>query len=530
MVMKGRYKSLAVIALVSLLIFSMAINVYNDNYGEKATGNVTESSINPYVLYTSEPAPMGISAMGIGPRNTPYSLKTSSFEGIINITDIKTYNASLPSGEKNDASIQLNLHLNFSSGGHTYDYWIQNVAILSTSNKTPGVSILDNVWNQTTRYANIYGSTLSGNGTLYNSNGQQFYIDEPSMYITTDSIGLREVYKNISGYPTVYMEYNTGSGWNIYDTVKFIFAKNASNADFIVQGYRYTSKGNPCDAELILGGPGNGASTTDVKSNLTMQLKYWNGHNYQAIENAYNFGSDTAETISNANSQMAKNFPGVQISNGTGKLNMVYSQNDLSYLNITAKYIIQGYVLANNYKTNFRNYAMNITLIPGEYNISIYSSYGQKISNFSVKLAAKQTYYKATENVYPVIFKAIGLINGTLWFINMNKLNLSSTDNEIVFYEKNGTYNYNISGLFGYSIKNQTGTITVHGNFNYVNVSFHANPIIRSIEKYAFYYIIALALIAIILMGISGTGRKDSTKMFKEYNINNDDENNNSKR
>ncbi len=184
-----------------------------------------------------------------------------------------------------------------------------------------------------------------------------------------------------------------------------------------------------------------------------MQLKYWNGHNYQAIENAYNFGSDTAETISNANSQMDKNFPGVQITNGTGKLKMVYNQNELSYLNITAKYIIQGYVLANNYKTNFRNYAMNITLIPGEYNISIYSSYGQRISNFSVKLAAKQTYYKATENVYPVIFKAIGLINGTLWFINMNKLNLSSTDNEIVFYEKNGTYNYNISGLFGYSIK-----------------------------------------------------------------------------
>ena len=527
MLMKGRYRSLAVIALVSLLIFSMAINVYNDNYAEKVSNNVTESQINPYVLYTSEPAPMGISAMGIGPGNTPYALKTTSFEGIINITNIKTYNASLPSGEKNDASIQLNLHLNFSSGGKTYDYWIQNVAILSTSNKTPGVGILDNVWNQTTRYANIYRSTLTGNGSLYNSSGQQFYIDEPSMYITTNNIGLRDVYKNISGYPTVYMEYNTGGGWNIYDTVKFIFARNASNADFIAQGYNYTTKGNPCDAELILGGPGNGASTTDIKSNLTMQLKYWNGHNYQAIENAYNFGSDTAETISNANSQMDKNFPGVQISNGTGKLKMVYNQNELSYLNITAKYIIQGYALANNYKTNFINYGMNITIIPGEYNISIYSSYGQRLFNFSATLTAGQTYYKATKTLYPVIFIATGLINGTLWFINLNGLNLSSTNNEIIFYESNGTYNYNIFSLFGYSIKNQTGTINVHGNFNYVNVSFSANLVIKSIEKYAFYYIISLALIAIILMVISKRGKKDNTKIFNEYNIDDDKNDNN---
>ena len=55
----------------------------------------------------------------------------------------------------------------------------------------------------------------------------------------------------------------------------------------------------PVNAGLIIGGPGNATDTKAVKTNMTMLLEYWNGHNYQAVEDAYNHGTDTAEGISN---------------------------------------------------------------------------------------------------------------------------------------------------------------------------------------------------------------------------------------
>ena len=103
------------------------------------------------------------------------------------------------------------------------------------------------------------------------------------------------------GQPQVTFEYNDGFGWQLYDRVTFPLVKHPSvDNGFLVSGLSYEPIGGFYDAELTMGGPGGGTNATIISSNVQMSLQFFNGHNYQQVYNAYNFGSDTAEGISNA--------------------------------------------------------------------------------------------------------------------------------------------------------------------------------------------------------------------------------------
>ncbi|MCL5667520.1 MAG: thermopsin, partial [Candidatus Thermoplasmatota archaeon] len=94
----------------------------------------TQSAVNPSLLYAKEPAPMGIADYGIGPGGAPYEYNSNSFEGLINISELQTYNASLTSsyyGYRYGMSFQLNTVLSFILSGKTYVYWTQDVAFLN---------------------------------------------------------------------------------------------------------------------------------------------------------------------------------------------------------------------------------------------------------------------------------------------------------------------------------------------------------------------------------------------------------------
>ena len=76
--------------------------VYDASPVKSPSGNstiMTQSPVNPSIIYKQEPAPMGIADYGLGPGGTPYQYTTSSFEGMININNLQTYNASLTSSE-----------------------------------------------------------------------------------------------------------------------------------------------------------------------------------------------------------------------------------------------------------------------------------------------------------------------------------------------------------------------------------------------------------------------------------------------
>lgn len=203
--------------------------------------------INVNNLYTKEPAPMGIADYGLGPAASPYNYSSSSFLGVVNIKNLETYNASLNSSAT-ELTFQLNINFVFYEGSREYVYWVQNVAYLNTSS-TPSIGFIDNVWNISGPNANVYNSTLTGNGTVSNSSGTFFYYSSANQSLPGNDVYVSypftfEMAINYTstshGIPEVVFTYNDGPGWQTYDNVLFNFATTVTDIQgFVVNGYNY---------------------------------------------------------------------------------------------------------------------------------------------------------------------------------------------------------------------------------------------------------------------------------------------------
>ncbi|MEM0139088.1 MAG: thermopsin [Ferroplasma sp.] len=435
-------------------------------YGTSVNGNsqyVPANQVDPNSEYTSEPAPMGIADYGIGAGNQPYEYNTTSFLGIINITSLQTYNSSLNSGyygSENGMTFQLNLNMVFYDGSEKYVYWTQNVIDLNTSNNQ--ICFIDNVWNISSYGANMHNSTISGNGTVANSSGECFYYSianasspgnlEKLHYPANIELMINTTVAD--GKPELLFEYNDGSGWQTYDSPVFKFVNNlTSMPEFSVDGYNYEPDGYSFyDAELILGGPGGGTQTQDCLSNLTLALQYFNGHNYQEITNAYNYGSDTAEGICNVTSQADYyNENGSifeSITSGSGYLGQVYNSGEVGIINISTGSMTDGYLEVN--KTTryyFTGSDVNITIAPGTYYLELFGD-NKKIESLGNRTVKAGQYLSlSTEKKYSVIFTETGLPSGTTWYVNITDGPDSGaiTGTSYSFSLTNGTYSYTIA-------------------------------------------------------------------------------------
>ncbi len=427
----------------------------------------TGNNINPNSLYSSEPAPMGLADYGIkssGLFGTAYAYNTTSFLGGIAINSISVTNNT---SNSELMTFQFNINFVFYDGSTEYVYWVQDVAFLNTS--TNEIYFIDNVWNMSSPSQNMSSSTLTGNGSL---SGNTYYYDLASSSLPGNFVNLNypsdiQLMMNSTttnqGVPEVAFMYNDGFGWQTYDNVYFSFVTDLSaNFGFVVSGYQYEPNGyTPYDAELTLGGPGGGSSTTDVQSNINLTLQYWNGYNYQEISNAYNFGSHTAETIGNVvsgayytinNGSLYEN-----IAAGNGTLMQVYSSSDISILNITMP-LSSGTVYVNGTAHNFVRGEINLTLAPGTYPIKIYSG-SLFYQEFTLNLTAGE--YNQMEIFKSLVtFTASGIPKGTVWWVNFTGHEFSSSTNTISFYETNGTYSYTLSS----NDKNYAPSIT-NGKF-----------------------------------------------------------------
>ncbi|EQD80358.1 Peptidase A5, thermopsin, partial [mine drainage metagenome] len=66
---------------------------------------------------------------------------------------------------------------------------------------------------------------------------------------------------------------------------------------YLISGNTLTPIGLLNDAELILGGPGGGSTTTLYNLNGSMKMHYLNANGvYGNMPSAYDFGTDTGET------------------------------------------------------------------------------------------------------------------------------------------------------------------------------------------------------------------------------------------
>lgn len=449
----------------------------------RTNGKMVNDTVNPEEIYHSEPAPMGLTDFGVENINghtEEYRYNTTSFMGLVHINSLGVINNTTENG---NMTFQFNVNLQFYNGTSLYVYWVQDVAYVNTSSHQ--IEFINNIWNMSSNIASMHNSTLKGNGTIGNSSGTYYYYSCANYTLPGNLINLTypsNVYFMVNstitknGQPEVNFMYNDGYGWITYDNPVFTFVNNLTkDCGFVVDGYNYEPDGYSLyDAELIMGGPGNGSCTTDMTSNITLGIQYWNGHNYQEIRSAYNFGADTAETIRNVESDAY-----AYLSNGTimemiipgpGSLACVYNSSDISTLEVSMN-LPSGTLNINGTPHEFVDNEINLTVNPGTYNITIYNG-STLYSEFTVTLRAGEN-RQIRLNQSLVTFKETGLPQGTEWWVNLSNYNYSSLNSSISFYEYNGNYSYRISTSdhIYYSIPS-SGSFTVTGKHLSISINF----------------------------------------------------------
>ena len=98
------------------------------------------------------------------------------------------------------------------------------------------------------------------------------------------------------------------------------------------------------------------------------------------------------------------------------------------------------------------------------------------VNGGSVSVSIK--FYQLATASYTVMFSETGLPSGTLWYVNFNGANKSSTTDTITFTAPNGTYSFTIGNVSGYSVSgSSSGSITVNGTTS-ITITF--SPIKKS--------------------------------------------------
>ena len=435
------------------------------------------ASVNPTAYSSAEPAPMGITDFGVDGAGNGYTYQSSAFFGETYIQKLTVDNAGIGSTA---LTIQLNIVLSFDVGAANYQYWVQDVAFLDTGNRN--LQFENNIWNFSGSGAGLDSNSVSGNGTIYSGS---VYIAGASSTLPGEDItvayptqiGLIASVRTVNTRPQVVFQYRDTGKWVTYDNAIFPFAKSATNINYSVDGTGYNPIGLFDDAELILGGPGGGSTTAASAAKLSMSLSFFNGHNYQAVPNAFNFGSDTAETISNlvpslgtyaSNGSLWDN-----LSYGSGNLLPLYNASGTASVEIVT--VAAGGVVSINGTTPipFTTYPVNVTLAPGSYNFTM-SSGGTPLGAQSVAVGPGDflVLYLDAGTVSSVTFQEAGLPAGHAWTVTFGASTQSSRAASIRFLSIVGDFEWHLTPIPGFIANVTSGTLSVSGVDHLVDVNF----------------------------------------------------------
>ncbi len=278
--------------------------------------------VNVYEEYSSLPAPVGIADYGVINCSgvlRPYSLAYREAIGAATIYSIGAYNSSPPSGvSPYGASLQLNVVLQVNATGGEYVYWLQDIAVFLTNNRTMYFS--DNVWNMTSSPSLLSNESVSGEGAVYEWNGDYYYAysTQETSYSTPLNLQLAIAYaRTPGGVVAMFGSSVAGEPIDWYDNVT-IRAAGTTSAYLLVSGYNETPSGNYYDSELVFAGEGNGEATLFTSMNATLFLKYVLVNGSEVYPPAlYGFGSDTAESADDLSTTLIGGYPWVLLGNGS---------------------------------------------------------------------------------------------------------------------------------------------------------------------------------------------------------------------
>ncbi len=515
---------------------------------------------------------MGITDFGIGPSGTPYEYNTSSWLDRATFERLDVNGTAAPFGTTSflpadglGVTLQQNVVLVFHDSGQTYYYWVQNVAGITPGGCPPGTAPVfsNNQWeilvgscpsnplapqHNTTSYvyfvndvynfsasgpegAPLYPSSIQGNGLVYggvvyaaaaeNLPGNQITLAFPS------TIQLKVVSVPVGNEPEVAFEYNDGYGWQTYDVARFPFATNVTGgSSFQVNGYSYNPDGLFTDSELDLGGFGDGTYSSLANTSLSMAMYYWNGHDYQAPPNAYNFGGDTAESVDYA--RVASQFDpttgdvGSSIVNATTgtALGPLYTRGQVAELQVEPS-IAAGNLSYGGQNHSFVGGLYRQTIAPGTYDLTLWSSGGALIWNAGVTLAAGQ-FLSFAPPTY-LTFVEQGLPSGSIWSVVVSGIEERarvgpSGPSAIAFTATTGKYLFDVVGPPGYAATPANGTVSVAGAPETVSVAFTLTAPATYALTFTESGLPSGATWSVVLNGVEQTGTAGSSIVFEVEN------------
>jgi thermopsin len=285
-------------------------DVYLPNF--HGGGRLLNGTVKP--LYATAPAPMGIADFGLirnGSGGTVGTVtRTSSVRGSASFGPTSAF--YLDDDAPAAFSLQLNtVDANVTVLGNSSDsFWNQNVVFYSTD--THVLQFIDNIWNFSSPSTLFPANTvLQANGTVvaptyYYATGPTFVEPTPfTVTLYTNTTVLNNDSVSFFNYTLTNSTGHTFSG--SYDEVVFNSTSNHSAESvtpapsFEISGRNLTPTGYLLyDAELILGGPGGGATTQFLTLGGQLTLQLWNSssHLFSTVPSAYGFGTDTGETAS----------------------------------------------------------------------------------------------------------------------------------------------------------------------------------------------------------------------------------------
>jgi hypothetical protein len=425
--------------------------------GEAPTLHPQPSIVNPVKYYTKEPAPMGIADFGVtgtSPGATAYEYSSSSFQGQ---ATVRSLSVSISGTSSKVTAFELNAVVVLQRNGTNYSYWIQNGLHLDASSDefTIGGAY---VWNFSSPGATLSAGELTGNaGSTLVSDTYYFipgcgptYPGQCTTLSLPSTLTGRILTSTSAGVPYVAYEYNLGSGWVTYDNVSFAHLANASDSGFRVDGFAPTPYAADLyyDAEWVWVGAGGGSASTDQGSDINMTLSSWNGHNYQAVPTAWNFGSNTGESSSNV-TDVAADPLGGHLASGPGTLGVLYNLTGVGFLNLSVPTRGPATVLVDGLAVPFQGGWANVTLPVGNHSL-----YLQSFTNASAEFAivAGGTTYLNLSGAGQLTLNESGLPAGTSWGIVVNGTTRSTSGEILTLNLPNGTYPVTYSAVAGYAL------------------------------------------------------------------------------
>lgn len=258
-----------------------------------------------YKIRSSPPAPVGIADYGVANYSGTLSPYVETFNEAIGYATIYSLSATPQATSVGGSTVSLQLNIMLVANGSQQNvYWLQGVALFNTNRQT--VYFEDSIWN-----ADFLGAQLSqplaGKGRSY---GEYYaYIQGPEPYSMPLHLALLIAERVYGGTLTVSFGYQLmGQRVVWYDNVS-IAEPGLKDAFMEVNGQYYTPIGNFYDAELVFGGPANGAETQITSINASLKLEYIGEGGPMLPRQLYGFGSDTAETALGAGTRLVGGVP-----------------------------------------------------------------------------------------------------------------------------------------------------------------------------------------------------------------------------